>query len=684
MKLDFLNDKQKEAVLYKDGPLMILAGAGSGKTRVISTKIYYLIEECKVDPYNILAITFTNKAANEMKERTELMLGRVVDNLIISTFHSLGLRILMYHYEKLGYSSNFVIMDTSDSLGIIRTILKGMKLDTKEYPPGELLKRISSYKNNQAKVETDELFLTIYEEYEKTLRSNNSVDFDDLILLPVYLFNDHPEVLEYYQNRFKYILIDEFQDTNDIQYQFAKALAGKHRNLTCVGDIDQSIYSFRAANYENVFMLEEDFPELKTIKLEQNYRSTKNILNASNSLIKHNEKRKEKNLWADSDDGDKVYHFRAYNEDNEADFIMKEIIKLQSQGVDNKEIAVLYRNNILSRNIEQAFKINKISYKVFGGVGFYDRKEIKLVSAYLKFIYNNKDNASLERIINFPKRGIGEKSLEKLNEKAIEEDKSIYEAIESGKELEFKNLIEELKTSFEEMTVPEMYEELLDKIDLINEYENSNDIRDHNRIESLEEFKSVVVKNSGDEKGLEALGKFLLTTSLVNEVDDDEASFDRVNLMTIHSSKGCEFDYVFVIGLEDTILPSIMDGADIEEERRLLYVAITRARKKVYLITTLSRVQYGKSLMRGPSRFIEEIDEDYIDFSYRKEEKKIDIEEMYNEEIVDFSEGDNVHHKIFGRGKVIRLIDDKLIEVKFVYQKETKIIMKQHKDLVKY
>lgn len=684
MNLSYLNDEQKEAVLYTEGPLMILAGAGSGKTRVITSKIYHLIEDCNVNPYNILAITFTNKAAKEMKIRTSMMLNKDIDNIIISTFHSFGLKILFKHYELLGYKNNFIIMDSDDSTSLIKKILKDKDLDPKVYSVGEILKKISTYKNNLGqKYILDDVLSSIYEEYQKRLKENNSVDFDDLIILPVKLFKEYPEVLEYYQNRFKYILIDEFQDINNIQYELSYLLAKKYRNLTCVGDIDQSIYSFRDANYENIFMLEQDFKDLKTIKLEENYRSTQNILNASNSLISHNKKRKEKNLWTRNEKGDKVYLFRAYDEKNEADFVLKEIIRLQELGVDNSLIAVLYRNNVLSRNIEQALKVAGIPYKMIGGVGFYSRSEIKNVIAYLRFIYNQDDEVSLARIINFPKRGIGDKTFEKLMDKARNENKSIYDIIEGKKELEFKNLIEDLKFSFNDLTVIEMFETLLEKANIIEEYEKSDDIRDLNRIEYLEEFKSVIRENSSDEKGIIALGDFLLNSSLISdkaELEDEES----INLMTIHSSKGCEFDYVFIIGMEDTILPSIKEDSDIEEERRLLYVAITRARKKVFLITTMRRILYGQTTMRGPSSFIDEIDREYLELSFKEEEKKVNIDEMYNSEEVDFSVGDNVHHKIFGRGKVVKIIDDKLIEVLFSNRKETKLINKQHKDLVKF
>lgn len=684
MNLSYLNEKQKEAVLYNDGPLMILAGAGSGKTRVITSKIYYLIEECKVDPYNILAITFTNKAAAEMRNRTNSMLRERNNNLIISTFHSLGLKILLIHYDKLGYKNNFIIMDSDDSTSLIKKILKDKSLDPKLYPVGEILKKISSYKNSQGeKYVLDDFMLPIYLEYEKRLKDNNAVDFDDLILLPVKLFTEFPEVLEYYQNRFKYILIDEFQDINNIQYELSYMLARKNKKITCVGDIDQSIYSFRDANYENIFMFERDFKDLLIIKLEQNYRSTGNILNASNSLIRHNKKRKEKNLWTKNEDGEKLYCFRAFDERGEAEFILKEIKRLQELDVFNNEIAVLYRNNVLSRNIEQVLKINRIPYKIIGGVGFYARSEIKNILAYLRFIYNESDTVSLTRIINFPKRGIGERTVSKLSEKAQLENITMYEAIESGKEGEFKSLIEELKLSFKDMTVLDMFEELLAKTKIRETYEQSEDIRDHNRIEFIEEFRSVIKENANDKKGIEALGEFLLETSLISDTAEEDGK-DQINLMTIHSSKGTEFDYVFIIGLEDTILPSIKEDSDFEEERRLLYVAITRARKKVFLLTTIRRLLYGQSVMRGPSSFISEIDREYMELSYKEELQKVDIDEMYVEREIIYEIGDNVHHKIFGRGKVVRVDDSNLIEVQFYAKNDKKLINKQHRDLIKY
>lgn len=683
MELSYLNDKQKEAVLYNDGPLMILAGAGSGKTRVITSKIYYLIEELKVDPYNILAITFTNRAVGEIVDRIGLLLNTYDNRLTASTYHSFCLFVLRRNIDILGFNKNFVVMDNDDSVNLLKSIDKDSGLEDNKYKYKEIYKKISRYKNSNYTnniLNTEEL--EIFEKYQDKLKENNAVDFDDLLLLTLKLFKDFPDVLKYYQNRFKYILIDEFQDTNYVQYEISYLLAKKHRNITCVGDIDQSIYSFREANYENIFLFEEDFKDLKIIKLEENYRSTGNILDASNSLIKHNENRIEKVLWTKNERGEKIYCYSAYDERDEAAFVLNEIMKLQLKGVNNREIAVFYRNNILAKNIETILLYQNIPYRVFGDISFYDRKEIKDIRAYFRFIYNDKDTVSLKRIINFPKRGIGEQTLARLTEKALVEEKTLYDAIDSGKELIFKNLIEELKESFKDLTLVEMFDLLIEKLKLNEEYGKKDSLELEKRLENINQYRNDFI-NYGDAKGLNALGEFLLQTSLFFENKDDDFK-DRINLMTIHSSKGCEFDYVFIIGLEDTVLPSIKEDSDIEEERRIFYVAMTRARKKVYLVTTINRILYGQLVARGRSRFIDEIDREFMDISFKEEFKKTNIDDMYNEEETVYVVGDNVHHKIFGRGKVVRIIDDKLIEVDFYSKKEKKIINKQHRDLVKY
>lgn len=683
MELSYLNDKQKEAVLYNDGPLMILAGAGSGKTRVITSKIYYLIEELKVDPYNILAITFTNRAVGEIVDRIGLLLNTYDNRLTASTYHSFCLFVLRRNIDILGFNKNFVVMDNDDSVNLLKSIDKDSGLEDNKYKYKEIYKKISRYKNSNYTnniLNTEEL--EIFEKYQDKLKENNAVDFDDLLLLTLKLFKDFPDVLKYYQNRFKYILIDEFQDTNYVQYEISYLLAKKHRNITCVGDIDQSIYSFREANYENIFLFEEDFKDLKIIKLEENYRSTGNILDASNSLIKHNENRIEKVLWTKNERGEKIYCYSAYDERDEAAFVLNEIMKLQLKGVNNREIAVFYRNNILAKNIETILLYQNIPYRVFGDISFYDRKEIKDIRAYFRFIYNDKDTVSLKRIINFPKRGIGEQTLARLTEKALVEEKTLYDAIDSGKELIFKNLIEKLKESFKDLTLVEMFDLLIEKLKLNEEYGKKDSLELEKRLENINQYRNDFI-NYGDAKGLNALGEFLLQTSLFFENKDDDFK-DRINLMTIHSSKGCEFDYVFIIGLEDTVLPSIKEDSDIEEERRIFYVAMTRARKKVYLVTTINRILYGQLVARGRSRFIDEIDREFMDISFKEEPKKTNIDDMYNEEETVYVVGDNVHHKIFGRGKVVRIIDDKLIEVDFYSKKEKKIINKQHRDLVKY
>ena len=456
--LDGLNDKQKEAVLYNEGSLLVLAGAGSGKTRLLTYKIAYLIKEKKVDPFNILAVTFTNKAANEMKERIRNLIGDEANTLLASTFHSLGALILRRDIEKLGFSKNFTILDSEDSKSLIKKILKEMNLDSKHYSPNLIKERISSAKNemvspNEYKkfvnTEFEEIIYKVYKKYEEKLKKTNSVDFDDLLLLPIKLFKKEKELLNYYQNRFQYILVDEYQDTNNAQYLLVKMLGAKHKNICVVGDNDQSIYSWRGANYHNILNFEKDYENVKVVMLEQNYRSTKTILNAAKSLIKHNKLRKDKNLWTENEEGEKIIYHSAYDGIDEAKYVMREIKNLLNKGVDPDEIAVLYRTNSQSRILEEeALKAN-LEYKIIGNVEFYQRKEIKDLLAYLKLVINPKDDTSLLRVINEPKRGIGKNMIDLLVKKAENENKSIYEVLDKTKAEDFKNLIEKLRKNKE-------------------------------------------------------------------------------------------------------------------------------------------------------------------------------------------------------------------------------------------
>ena len=448
--IDSLNDRQKEAVLYNDGPLLIIAGAGAGKTKTLTTKIAYLIENENIHPYNILAITFTNKAAKEMKDRLIMLIGDLAKKIQVSTFHSFGLKLLRENYEKLGYDANFVIMDSDDSLTVVKKIIKDLGYDPKIYNPRAIRNKISSCKNEMMSPEAYERFAVsdyekvihkVYEKYEIKLQRNNSVDFDDLLLLPIELFKKNPETLEKYQDLYQYILIDEYQDTNEAQYILTKMISAKNRKITCVGDDSQSIYSFRGANYKNILNFEKDYKDAKTILLEQNYRSTSTILDAANQVIKNNRQRKDKNLWTARGIGEKIKYYRSYNERDEAQYVIRKIKELTNRDIEYKDIAVLYRTNAQSRVIEEEMLKENMPYRVIGSFYFYSRKEIKDLIAYLRLIHNSKDNVSLLRVINTPKRGIGLKTIENLTEKADLEGTSIYDAITSGKELEFKDLI---------------------------------------------------------------------------------------------------------------------------------------------------------------------------------------------------------------------------------------------------
>ena len=499
MNLDSLNDKQQEAVLYNEGPLLIIAGAGAGKTKTLTTKIAYLIDQ-GASPYSILAITFTNKAAKEMKDRIYAQIGKEASKLTVSTFHSFGLKLLRENYEVLGYDKNFVIMDSDDSLTVVKKILKDMDYDPKIYNPKAIRNKISGCKNEMmspaayerlAVSDYEKVVKEVYEKYDNKLRRNNSVDFDDLLLLPIKLFKEHPDILKEYQDIYKYILIDEYQDTNEAQYILTKLLSEKNRFITCVGDDSQSIYSFRGANYKNILNFEKDYPDAKTILLEQNYRSTSTILDAANQVIRNNKMKKEKNLWTARGQGEKIKYYRAYNERDEADYVVRKAKELIDKGVEYQDIAVLYRTNAQSRVVEEAMLKENLPYRVIGSINFYSRKEIKDLLAYLRLIHNSKDNVSLLRVINTPKRGIGLKSIETITRKADEEETSLYEAISSGKELEFKKLIERLKEVSSELTLTELIDKVLDASGMKQELESEKTLEAEVRLENLEEFKSI-------------------------------------------------------------------------------------------------------------------------------------------------------------------------------------------------
>lgn len=697
MNLEELNERQREAVLYNDGPLLIIAGAGAGKTKTLTTKIAYLIEKKNVAPENILAITFTNKAAKEMKDRLFKTIGQTAKYLQVSTFHSFGLKLLRENYDALGYDKNFVIMDSDDSLTVVKKIIKDIGYDPKIYNPRAIRNKISSCKNEMTSPEAYEKYAAsdfekvvqeVYAKYEKKLQRNNSVDFDDLLLLPIELFKKNPDILNKYQDLYQYILIDEYQDTNEAQYILTKMLSAKNRKITCVGDDSQSIYSFRGANYKNILNFEKDYKDAKTILLEQNYRSTSNILDAANQVIKNNKMRKDKNLWTSRGIGEKIKYYRAYNERDEAQYVIRKIKELTNRNVEYKDIAVLYRTNAQSRVLEEEMLKENLPYRVIGSFYFYSRKEIKDLIAYLRLIHNSKDNVSLLRVINTPKRGIGLKTIENLTIQADAMGVSIYEAISSGKELEFKNLIEKLKEMSKDLTLTELIDKVLEASGMKKELEDEKTLEAEVRLENLEEFKSIT-KTFEEREGLISLEDFLLEISLISDVEEYKDDPNRISLMTVHSVKGLEFDHVFVVGMEEGIFPhinSLMDNSELEEERRLCYVAITRAKDDLHLVNARRRTLFGKEQINPVSRFLGEINKDLIETNVKDElpqkEEKINTGEMFREEDVDYQVGDFVYHETFGTGKVVE-VTNTLVSVAFKHPHGIKKLMKNHKKLSK-
>ena len=697
MKLDSLNNKQKEAVVNTDGPMLVLAGAGSGKTKVLTTKIDYLIEECEIDPYNIIAITFTNKAANEMKSRVESMLGISAGKIQISTFHSFGLSVIKRHYEKLGLDKNFTIIDSDDVLSTIKRILKDMNLDPKFYNPKTIRNKISSAKNELMSPEEldkftnneiDEVTVKVYVEYQKRLKINNSVDFDDLLMLPIILFNENKDILAHYQDRFKYILVDEYQDTNEVQYVLTKMLSAKHKNICVVGDPDQSIYGFRGSNYRNILNFEKDYKNTKTILLEQNYRSTKNILSAANDVIKNNQHRKEKDLWTDNDEGLKIKYKRCDDEKDEANYVVSNIKKLIKEDCKYEDIAVLYRTNAQSRNIEEALLRENIPYKVVGSFYFYNRKEIKDLICYLKLIYNTSDDISLNRVINVPKRGIGLKTMENLTTKANILNDSIFNVIESGKELGFKNLILEFRELSDQLSLTELVDLVLDKSGMRKELEQEDTIESQSRLENLEEFKSIT-KSFEDKYGVISLSEFLDEISLVSDVEEHKNQTNVVTLMTVHSAKGLEFDNVFIIGLEEGIFPHSMclySPSEIEEERRLCYVAITRARRNLSLVNSKRRLLYGQENSNPQSRFISEISDDYLEKEEVKQNTLFGNKKIFTSSNInkyeEYSVGEKIKHDKYGEGVIIT-VENSILTIAFPHPHGIVKIMKGHKSIKK-
>ncbi len=683
-----LNDEQIEAVKHNEGPCLVLAGAGSGKTKVLTNRIAYLIEN-GVRDYNILAITFTNKAAKEMRDRVYNLVGDVAS--FIGTFHSLGLRIIRENCGYLNLPSNFSIIDSDDVLTVIKKILKDMNLDTKQYSPSYIRNRISFIKNQMlSEMELDKFFNTpidkivvdVYYKYNERLIASAAVDFDDLLLMPVRLFEHNKEILEHYQERYKYILIDEYQDTNPVQYKLSKLLASKYKNIFVVGDMNQSIYAFRQADYHNIVNFEKDYANAKTIKLEHNYRSTNNILNAANDVISHNKERKDLRLYSDKGDGPKITYLRSYDEKHEISLVIDEINKLYLDGYEPKDVAILYRTNAQSRAIEEVFASKGIPYKIYGSYYFYNRKEIKDLISYLKLIYNDKDEISLRRIINVPKRGIGDSAIKDIELRANLNQCSMYDALESKKELEFKDIIESIKKTSENLSLTELIDEVLDKSGMKKELESSHLIEDETRLENLMEFKSITASYE-ERTGSVNLGDFLEEISLVSDQANHTEDGNVVTLMTLHSAKGLEFPVVFMVGMEEGIFPhnmSIMED-NIEEERRLCYVGITRAKEKLYLTNAKRRMLYGKDQMNVPSRFIAEIKDDLLEKNeINKEEKIIKKGEMYTKDNSDIVKGSIIDHTEYGLGAVID-VSGSLITVAF--KCGVKKLMKNHKSITK-
>ena len=656
--LETLNPPPREAVQHTEGPLLILAGAGSGKTRVLTHRIAYLIEEKGVNPWNILAITFTNKAAGEMRERVDKIVGFGAESIWVSTFHSTCVRILRRYIDRLGYDNSFTIYDTDDQKTLMKDICKYLQIDTKVFKERNLLSAISSAKNEmitpeeyRLKAEGDfgrQKIATVYEEYEKQMRANNALDFDDLLLKAVQLFQTQQDVLEYYQERFRYIMVDEYQDTNTVQFQFVSILAAKYRILCVVGDDDQSIYKFRGANIGNILGFEHVFPDARVIRLEQNYRSTRNILNAANQVIANNTERKAKTLWTENEEGSKV-HFRQFlNAYEEAEYVAGEIGKLKRNGLGNyRDCAILYRTNAQSRIFEEKFIAANIPYKLVGGVNFYARKEIKDLLCYLKTINNARDDLAVQRIINVPNSGIGATTLGRVQDYADNMGISLYEALRVAEEVPsigrslskidgFVTFIQMLKSKADVMTVEEILQEVIDSTGYVAELEAEDTEESRARIENIDELisKTVAYQEAMEEQNQSAtLSGFLEEVALVADIDTVDPDQDYVLLMTLHSAKGLEFPKVFMVGMEDGIFPSHMtisygDDGEMEEERRLCYVGITRAMKDLTLTCAQQRMIRGETQYNRVSRFVREIPRELVDLGHTIQEKKPKVEEL--------------------------------------------------------
>lgn len=641
--LTSMNDRQAEAVQTTEGPLLIMAGAGSGKTRVLTHRIAYLIDEKLVNPWNILAITFTNKAAREMKERA-YTLNPATEDCLIATFHSMCVRILRREADHIGYNRNFTIVDPGEQRTLMKRILKTLNLDPKKWNERAILGTISNAKNDlideiayaaQAGDMYTEIVAKCYEMYQKELRQSEAMDFDDLIMLTLRLFDKNPDVLTYYQQRYQYIHVDEYQDTNHAQYQLVKLLASRFKNICVVGDADQSIYGWRGADMQNILDFEKDYPEAKVVLLEENYRSTKTILQAANDVIKNNRNRRPKNLWTQNADGEDIVYYRANDEQDEALFVAKTIDELSSTSdYVYRDFAVLYRTNAQSRNIEEALLKANIPYTMVGGTKFYSRKEIRDVISYLNLIANTSDNISFERVVNEPKRGVGPGTVEKIRNFAAGQEMSLLDASSQimlspvkGKAaqavFDFANLILNLRERLDELTVTELVELVLEKTGYTEQLAAQATLESQARIENIEEFLSVTKnfdenpENDTEETGLDRLSRFLNDLALIADTDDGDQESSEVTLMTLHAAKGLEFPVVFIIGMEENVFPlsrAAEDEDELEEERRLAYVGITRAEKVLFLTNANSRLLYGKTNYNRPTRFLNEISSSLLDY----------------------------------------------------------------------
>lgn len=634
--IEGLNDKQKEAVLATEGPCLVIAGAGSGKTKVLTHKIAYLLSEKNVKPWNILSITFTNKAANEMKQRVEKLVGEASQEMWLGTFHSICVRILRRFIDRIGFDTTFLIFDSTDQRTLVKECIKSIGLDDKLFTDRSVLSEISNGKNDmlepkayQVKYNGDfrkEKIGEIYELYQKKLKENNALDFDDIINYTIKILTENPDVLEYYTEKFKYVLVDEYQDTNKAQFMLVSILASKYGNITVVGDNDQGIYSFRGADITNILNFEKDFPGSKIVKLEQNYRCTGNILKAANAVIKNNENKYDKKLWTENEEGKLPCIYKAEDEYDEASYIVKQINMLKMEEyLKLSDFVILYRMNSQSRAIEDIFRRENIPYKIIGGLKFYERKEIKDIIAYLRLIFNTSDNLSLKRIINEPKRGIGKTSLDNIQDISDKTGKSMYEIIKYAEQYElnrvkansiqFVEVIEELRKQVNQIPISELIKLTLNKTGYVKALENENTIEAESRIQNLEEFLTVAIEFE-EQMAENTLAEFLESISLTSDIDNMEESEDTVTLMTLHSAKGLEFPVVFLVGMEEGIFPgykSIGEIKELEEERRLFYVGITRAMQYLYLTCAKRRTIFGSTSYNQMSRFLKEIPKDLLD-----------------------------------------------------------------------